>query len=851
MIANEYTTVRDYALRYLWANPHEDKQTLFKTNRLSKVNGCVNYLNVGSIVKLTMPVLNIRFHVFELGLLDSVRIGLNLNLNVWTPYDKFIDVNNVLIFAFIQGRMANLENAYVQLRDNGNLIFVLDYAKNSYLNGLTQELYIRFYSNIYFTDTSVSAHLFTGRYEHSNITQTNYFNFKTLLDSKIANYGLNPFIFLNGLYLPDGLPTFNQLNNSDNIQYVFDPTLKTKTDLDVLNAPFFNSSLDNCRKVIASIDVINDSVFTDDIEFFISGVKTNGLRVGVYFARLHPSYVRMLTFKDWALHSEQLTLRQDDLINFADTVNLSNFQIHIVRRDNGQVRDKTLDTNRMLDLMNLPLTVRIQALTGVNSNFTLWQANSLERSDPNLWIAKEYPDIVTSSFNNVVSRFTAMTILERVKRVTPNSDFLLPPTVSNSGGKLLKYDVDGFNPNFTTYAAVSNVNVSYTDGKGYELFIPGFEFNSPLDTVLPIGQSSIEINDTFDIFCYYKNSNDELVYAIPQVDYNLNDINGLTVIAFNSNLINFEKYIRTSNRGVQFTSSITLNDVIEGINVYNNQTFQHDVGMETLLVWINGRYQIEGLDYTLYKGKLYFVANNDYFTFPAILTVLYLGLPDISLRHINKTDWGFVEYGSILNNNLYDLLMYRNKLFFIQGKAITVETIHDQEHYVDKTTVSELSYTDGQPFAIVPMLSFSRSDRLNSFCPTSLMDKEVDINVIEYLNALDPQIEKGTFITIPTRYTVVSLLINKLIEDILSGTLLTPPVIYNELVIYEMITAYLDLLNVDPTRFNLEDKFVEIVPKWTTEKVTVSINAYNFLDSVNKYYLNNKVSGLNIYLSVA
>lgn len=849
MIVNGLNTVKDYALKYLWANPHADKQTLFKTVRLSPIQGSVSYLKVSSFF-LYLPLVSTRYHVYEIGLLDPFKIGINLPFNTWVPYNTFINNNKTLIFAFIKGRMVNFDNAYIIQTSNKSIIFAIDYNKNNYINNFDEDLYIRFYTNLFYIDNPSNKLLDIGTFFNTN-SQVPYHDFISFINQKISDYQVNPILFLNGFYLPDGIPIYYQIKINDRIDYVFDPCIKNKADIEILNAPFFNSSLDNCRKIITSIDIIDDGIFTDDIEYFISGQKDNGLRIGVYYARLHPFFARLLTFKDFSLHSDFITLRQNDLISL-NTDNLSNFKIHLIRRDNGQPRPKVLDNNRILDLMNLPYDKRIQALTGINANLPIWQADNLEKSNLNLWIAKEGDTIINEPFISIVSRYGAIDILERVKKIYPNTLYSLPPIISNGGGKLLKYDSNGLNPSFINYNSVSNVNQFYPNGKGVEILIPGLESNLPLDIEVPVGTNSYLLdNNTFDIFCYYKDSHNNLIYAIYNVDYTLIDgINNSVTINFSQSLTNLTKYIRVANRCVSFTKTITLDDIRDGINIYTNQILINDIGMETLMVWINGYYQVEDLDYKLYKGKIYITENADYLLDTSVITVLYMGLPDKSLHKVNNSLWGFIKFGSIINNNFYDLFMYRNDLFFVEGKATTIEQIKNAEGYVDKSTTNEINYRDGLPFAIIKPPTYSRSDKLDTFTLTKLSDITTDSDIITFLNAIDPQHQTEGFVLIPNKYKLVSTLINKLIDEIIKGYLLVPNQHYNEINSYEMIIPYLDYLHIDPARDSFEDGFVTILPRWVNTPVNVNIHIYNFLDIVNKTFLNDKVFGLNLYLHV-
>lgn len=842
----------DNAVKDVWVNPHGDRNVMFKANMISKHSGVVNTL-ILPYDEIDMPISGTRYTVYELGSVIPEKIGIDVPLPGWISLDALSHQAQVYITIFSRGRMASLIGAYIQILPSKTIIIAIDYGINNQVLSLKDDIYVRFYSNIYYEHSgALDKQLTNGTYVNQTNNISAYLVFTNLIHSIYTAIGVLPLLYLNGLYLPTGVPDFNKLSNGDRIDYIVDPLIMTIDAIHLETLEAYTSTLDHSFKMIVSVDSNHNNIYVDDMEFYITGIRTDGIRVGAYIPRLAPSSIRMLTYMDWAINAAQVNGRLDELRNMVDSNTILNdIKLYVLRRDNGETRGNLLDSSRIPDLMNLPTPVRQTLLAGINSNLPIWNASSLENCAFNRWVSLENDDNTGNSITGVYSRHAALSVLERVRKLHGNTDWSLPPSASDGGGILVTHNADGSGIIPVIYSANNHTNETYANGKGYEVFYPGYHQGYPLDTLVTAGiATDTLIENGFGIFIYYNNGS-TLVPANYGIDYQLTEVGNQTQINWSNGLHQYNRYIRTSQKLVFFTlHTVTLTDITAGIDMYNGRSKLHDVGMSTLCVWYNDHYMIEGLDYHVLNGRIYLVSNNKWWTDVAKIDVIYAGLPDRSLKHVAKCNWGWIKYGQVTNNNIYDLYAYRNKLFYIDGVAVPFDEIQEAEHYINKVTVGHSPYIDGTPYAIIDTVQFTRDEELNGIVHTAETEQLIDEDISNILSLLDPQSPIRGTITIASKYDLVSPLMNKLIDDIVMGVLVLDVTTYSGSDLTAILLPYQQLLRVDPTQKNHDLDFVEIHPKWTSTVIDVTIAQYNFLNRVNEYALYGNVYGLNLYLNL-
>jgi len=847
------------ALADVWSNPGGDKNAVFKSNKITSNLGAINTYPL-PYNQIDLPIANQLYMLIELGQVEPISIGITSNIYGWVSLNAIISTFQTLTIIFSQGRFFSLYGSYIKIMPDNNIILALNYTFNQKVLSLNDDIYVRFYTNIFYEGNAATSAqtVKTGSF----IVNNNYSDYLTFT-ALIANYAIHgtldanghpipPLLFKNGLLMLGGLPLFSALHTGDVIDYIVDPFI---TMIDLFPIGMLNNYLstnDNCNKLILSVNALDNQVYVADTEIFVVGTKSDGSMVGTYFPRLSPSIVRMLTYKDWSINSQLLTTRIGEMENFSDiNQTLTNVMVLLLRRDNNQFKPTLLDSNYIPDLMNLPNGIKEQCLSGINANLPIWNANNLEVCPFNKWIAVEESNLASAPFYGVYSRYGAITYLERVRQLPGNTAWSLPAIASNLGGHLITYNIDGTYNAQTTYQAIDLTNITYSNGFGYEVFLPSLVTYSNLDTVIAANSTTVvTMPSGFGIFCYYLNGN-TLVYANHNSDYTLTETTNGTTVTWNPTLIQHERYVRTSLNYINYTSNINQSNIEAGIDIYNGMAMAHDIGMGNLYIWFNGHYLIEGLDYVVYNSRAYICSNNNYYTSSGLITVVYCGLPDPSLQHVNSAQFGFVKHGKLFNNNIYELLLYRNNQFFVDGRAFTYSELREKEAYTDVVnTTASLGFNDGNPFAIINYPSFVRSETLDVITPTLIAEQAQDQLVSQFLSQIDPQTPISGTVTITQKYVLVSTLMNRLIELVSNNTIVITQSSYTNDQVAAMVNPYISIINTDPCFFGLDPNYVTITPTWGTAPVTVNLNQYNFLTQANMVLLNNLVEGLHLYLTI-
>lgn len=841
--------IKGKAIAELWANPHGDKNVVLQTVRMTGSRGAIGTLCL-PFTNILLPNNSERFAVHELGGILLRDVGIYETLYGWTPIRNIVNTSQTLVQLFTNGRLANLDSCYIKAHSTGNVIIAIAFERNSYMLDQSKDLYVRFYSNIYYTGmVDPAKKISTLSYINDSADVGKYIAFVSAVNAIEATNGVSVLLYFNGLLMSAGIPAQNKMVDGDLLEYIVDPFIKRRESLLLSDLKSFTSTVDNTNKVILSLDESHEYIYVDDLEFYVTGIRdSDGLRVGSYFPRLRYSTIRMLTFKDWSLNSLLVNARVDEMQLFSDTGNLSQVRIEILLRDNGEQRQTILDNNRLTDLMNLPLGKRTEAISGVNSNLDIWKAATLEDCPLVKFMGTEVKDVSTFDYDSLYSRSAVISALERVRYDESVSSWTLPSSASNGGGKLVVFDSVGFNMSMLSYSALDHSYESYADGKGYEVFLPGYKALDPLDTVITTNDSlDTTIENGFGIFCYY-NQDGTLTRARNGFEYTLVEGVGVTDIVWDDAMHQYERYVRTSQKIVYFTKTISFVDIIAGVDVYDGRTMVNDIGMGNIYVWVAGRYMIEELDYYVKNSKIYLRSNHTFITNATELKVIYAGLPNDSLQHESKGNWGWVKYGKINVDNIYDLDTRRNNWFSIGGAITFGDEILTDESLVDKS--APVTHADGLPYGIIPLVEFARKEDVDAISRTTAQEQTVDDMVSSYITVKYPQGLDDALITIPSKYDLVSMYLATIIEDIDNNTIIATSTIYSDSKIALMTLAYTELLTDDVTKIGHDLEFVEIHPMWNLAGKTVSSEEYIFINRVNEFMLDGAVSGLNLYLTI-
>jgi len=873
------TVLYEHAISTIWDRPSVDNHAVFKTVRLTKKTGAQRTvkLNWGDIelprIGVTPDTINAPYVLYELGGHNVLSLGINTNISDWVRLDTFIQssntTTNVLVMPFINGRVLNMKTCYIKQLHEGTIVIAVNYRLNvKVVDPITKgELFIKFYNNIGFIDDNSIGMGYLNHIYMETLT-TAYNNFVAEVNAFVGT----PLVYLNGFWMPDGIPS--NLVTGDIIQVILDPFI-TKSEGNTLAGmlPTFPSELDDgmIKRTLSS--TVEQNVYIDDCDIYVTGVYEDR-RIGGYLSRDKISDIRMLTYIDWAISEEATTRLLKGIVAFRDinTENLLEPKVHIVTRRNTFVRRRVNDTNRINDLMNLSVGDRKNAMA-VDAPIPIWRAPALEQSKFSAFASSPYAKLNMEKFSEVLTYQGAISVLESTYKDFTDGTYHLPLLAGS--GKLLTFDDAGF------FEDISTVVTDEFIGNGTEHWLPD---NSAEQLTIVVASSSVQLNtsitpDVKVLAYYFDVVQTKFVTLTRDLDY---FVSPLGTVTWTDTLLPYVKFLRVADRRVEWDRVITTNELITGFSVYNSETLDaghRAVGMGQLYIWRNNRYLIEGLDYHVKEGNVHLVSTfktegygdlgiidtetnqitpgSEGAIIPTHIRVIYCGIPDVSLKHVPKGDWGWVLNDRISANNNYDLYTERNNWVFVDGKAVKVSNDNTDEGYghtsnqngTDIKAMVNVSGTvgvNGSPWCIVPKYSYTDPFALASLVTNPYIDDMIDTTIESYLNDVidlpDPDI---VVIESGDNYNLVSPVMAAVLQDFRDGVLTIPYGNVGDIYFTTVMHDYMHLLEVDPATKDHNPAFTEIHHSYDNTLTTVNMNEYNFLQEINARLLNGKVTGFS------
>lgn len=691
-------------------------------------------------------------------------------------------------------------------------------------------------------------------YQRTTFSAYDWAPFKTLWEN-----ASNTTITLNGSFTPT-LPDINTIEVGDVVQVVQEDVTVYEDILDYATLRSFYSTLNAVNKYIITLsDIANSYFYVDDAQIYLVGDFPSSLdpsliiRRGRLIPRLNDSVVRHLTHRDLSLNATSVSAMLTQWQNQEGPAIPGSLKIYVRYRKTQRDYFEILDTHRIRDLDRLPSEYRLQALTGITSNVPVWRAEELEGCPYNIWRGMEASRIPTASLENVYSRYGAIDALERLHRLGDNGDkWLLPPIVANYGGRVVTFN-NGKRPlvnQMLPRVPVGNyANVRWPNATGLELFLPDLGHNGPIDRYFAAGTfNNPSIHGGFDTLVYFDLGDDNLVVAEYDVDYSING----NMLIWLGNSTSKDRYVRQANvREEWVRTEISAQDFVDGIPLYlpGDTRVVHDVGMGCRFFWLNGMFLAEGIDYFIHSAtgdrgdkdaRLYLSHVPD--TLNLLhnqLECLAAGVPDKTLRHVNRTKWGFIKNGKVSFDSRYDVYADRNNWVSMGGYMVHGYK-YGHEFFNTDPPDPLPENVEGRPYAIVPLPVFTRRELLDPICPSLEDDKALDVIISDYLTTLlpEPDLEESVVSDV---YDLFSPFMNAIIDGVAGGFI---PVVYSNMTqeyVEGLVANYLWLLPYDPCLWTVDTAWVDIHPRLSPTPVSLTSLQYDFIQKVNEYWLNSRI----------
>ena len=847
------------AIDNVWCDPDQNKQFIFELAKLTPTDGVLNTVTIFKN-DVSLPLQNVRFHVYQIGALYPDLLNLPLNNYQWNTIAAACNSNNLMVDLYTNSglELPRFQTWYRILSDGNIIVAVLNQLTiNVDLN--RDPLFFRLYSNAFFATGRTNADSFIKvdgaavQTVQDIITIQQRFNTVSKL-SGVTN------VFINGIKAN----TIDLISVAlgDVVEYVYDGSIFKIVDFPISSLQTFISSMDNKNKYLLHYPGIgSDTIdYQDDIDFFIIQPTSIGRHIGVYYHKNNIDAVRMVTHKDYSLVVPYLAAYLPSIAGWGD-INALTIRMHI--RKNGYQRNLVSDNNRIKELYNLPDNKIVQAMIGVNSTVPYWTASNLEASSYIKLMNCKYTqitrDLVELAYGyNYISKILGDT----PSQVIPGEGVLLgavPYGLTNMS-VVYEYDANGIllgwyshvygteyvaiNPNCTMVEIIAGIvspNTGLDENYGSDAVIldPSADYRfytTPINNGLPTDVWT-DVTDTNA----YTITNNVLVWNIdPTLFY--------TLVRSNLQILVYDLMLIADNGLVSF--SLTSNQTRHGVS----SMWVMQVPMGELDLFLNGYSLIEGVDY-IFRFPFIVIINFNYLqdilTKPQKITIRYTGFCNKDLRSDIKADIGFVEYGLLSYNNVFNLRNDRVVRTTIGGRYYAP----NQLNFAETDTGSTLpNILNGMPYSIrdviVPLRGFGTTDTYTLKAASDVADKAIT----DYLTLNDPQ----PIVPAPNVVAPIQLAYSpfccKLIFDLKNGAIADPRLLqqYNDSVVAELCAPYTYLLPYDPasTGNNTNTSYIRILPHYLPNFVSVNIYQFKFLDRAVSLYLNNAVN-LNNFVSVS
>jgi len=155
-MSNSYKVLGDFlqkhAYQHVWCTPNQDKQAILQPARLTPENGTWSSFRV-MWNTLRLPNSTSRFHVYQIGQIHPMLLGLAAKQNEWISVADVCAMESLVVDLYTStGVQIHRSEAWYMVTKDKNLILAvrIPNSKKVPINLNTEPLYIRLYSNAYY-----------------------------------------------------------------------------------------------------------------------------------------------------------------------------------------------------------------------------------------------------------------------------------------------------------------------------------------------------------------------------------------------------------------------------------------------------------------------------------------------------------------------------------------------------------------------------------------------------------------------------------------------------------------------------------------------------------------------------
>lgn len=851
----------NYGVQAIWCSPTQDKPYIFQMSRVSGYNGVTTYWTI-EFDSGTLPVLGRKFHLFQIGLVNTTTLNLpEFNQGEWRQLSEICSNNKLQACVYTDsGIRFNLSNVWIQTTYDHNLIVAVEHDDKlgkasaqsaSVINQSTDEVYLRLYSNAYYRSTRWSDRqtqygspilqpIFVRGYRQ--VTQAQILDMQNQLAQVYASMPGGVQSYCNG-YQVNGISLVT-CSPGDTVEFVYDASIVNTVEWDVSSLKTFDSVVDQVGKYILHTPGHTQSTirFHDDVDLSLLDRVTNR---GVYLHKNARNAMRMLTHCDYAIPTH--TVQALSQIN-SEVTPITNAKIRMIVRAAGFERNLAYETSRISELYKLSDEQIVGAMTGTHATAPVWRAENLERSAYAVLMGGlRYPDITDAVVRDAIGYHAAAKLV---------ADPILP-VFSMSGEKLVEvplayqtlctifeYDINGVLLGWREHSG----GITYTAQN--QLYCHHVEFT--------FGQCSQYLDEYFntataavgaglDYRCYIRQKSTN-----PQ-DNIWQDVTGDTthytytagVVAW-SGLTRqlFDTLVRTNGKAllIQSQSAATDGLMVVHLTAYRNidgtsTVFDLDIPMGELDVWLNGKALIRNLGYRLDFPVLY-VFDKQYLKASGLqqIVIRMKGLCNVDHTLTDEVEYGFVRSGVLSADQRYQVRDDKVCRVVANGGVFPATNFTFDEQQLALNANSVFNH---QPYevkdVIAPIKTWTAMDTYEYHARSVVVDQQVGDYLSTHYALTEPDAD-----TTPAAYQIFSPFLCKIIMDLKNNVLVSPVIrrSYTDADMSAVLSPYMYLYKIDPIHPNQRPDLsrVKILMHPFATLVELDVYGFNFIKRVVQAY---------------
>lgn len=842
-----------HALSNVWCTPDQDKQFIFKPARISKPLGVKGNLRVLQKT-VALPDNFSKFHVYQIGqIFPSIMNLLPLRLE-WVNFCDCCNTQKMILDVYdANGIRYPNHLVWYKFTMDRNLIIAIAVNKKIPINLSTDDVFIRMYSNAYFSSTRSDQINDIIKNEGKSFDSLNeivsYQNDLITYQNRSGHLST----YVNG-YLTNGINPFTT-KVGDVVEILFDSSIYKVKELNIRDMDTFDSILDSRRKYLVHYPEDTDNLieYYDDVDFYLYKQYSNNTTKGVYYHHNKVDSVRMVTHRDYSIQVPYVVSFNDHI---PDSPNYEDLVLKVLVRKSGYNRGLVFDNNRLFELYKLPDAQVKSALLGIDSTVNNWRADVLEQSSYSKIMYSDDSQI-TDSLVEEAYGYNAISKIIGDNPIAPTNingaiAINLPHAYKNDS-TVFEYDINGHLLGYDGHSVGDVFVCRHLNTKLMEVFAG--RLSNHFDEIT---SASFTINPLLNYRFYAS----PIVNGVKKNEWA--DVTGSAKYSIQNGVAtwlvstsNFEYFVRTDKNLVCINESVIPYDGVINFPLYQVTTAKKELFIPPgeIYIFLNNRPIIEGLDYYM-DFPNFVITNKEYLVGDPLTTaqevlVVMKGLCNNNLEYESLNEHGFVMYGMLSKNNKFDIRDDKVLRMVIDGKVVPRSTLSFAE---DHSSVYVGNVTNGKPYSIKDTVVPTKGLTIRDTYVLRAESETIDKRVSDYLSLKIPEAPRSDVFSITDLYRVFSPLCCKIIYDLKAGRLQDDRIYGNltDSIALEIYQQYNWLTPFDPcTDANYPDnRFVIIHPHNLNTVISVDAFQYRLISIIVRLVLKNRVN-LSSFLQIS